>query len=80
MPCPEGVNIPGIFELLNEHSKRRGDRDAQQEVVNRYGNVIPPENGAKRCAQCGQCEELCPQQLPIRRLLGGAAWVFEGGR
>jgi len=80
MPCPQGVNIPGIFELYNEYSTKRGDRDGQQEVVSRYGNVTPPENGAKKCVQCGQCEELCPQQLPIPRLLRNAAWAFEGNR
>ncbi|MFQ6094934.1 MAG: aldo/keto reductase [Candidatus Bathyarchaeia archaeon] len=80
MPCPEGVNIPKIFEFYNEYSKRRGDREAQQEVVKRYGEVIPPENGAKVCAKCGQCEEKCSQQLPIRNLLARAARIFERNR
>jgi len=80
MPCPEGVAIPDIFSFFNEHSKNRGDRDAQMEVVKRYGEAISPENGARNCAKCGQCEEQCPQQLPIRDLLGRAGRVFERDR
>lgn len=80
MPCPEGVAIPDILSFLNEHSTRRGDRDAQREVVKRYGEAISPESGAKNCVKCGQCEEQCPQQLPIRNLLRRATWVFERDR
>ena len=80
MPCPEGVVIPEIFNFFNEHSTKRGDRDAQQEVVKRYGEAIPPESGAKRCAKCGQCEEQCPQKLPVRNLIRRAGWVFERDR
>jgi predicted aldo/keto reductase-like oxidoreductase len=79
-PCPEGVAIPEIFSFSNEHSKKRGDQDAQQEVVKRYAEAIPAENGAKRCARCGKCEDLCPQHLPIRQLIGRAGWVFERDR
>ncbi|MCK4633851.1 4Fe-4S dicluster domain-containing protein, partial [Candidatus Bathyarchaeota archaeon] len=38
---------------------------------------ITPESQAKKCAKCGKCEELCPQQLPIRKILSGAAGIFE---
>lgn len=80
IPCPEGVAIPDIFSFFNEHSTKRGDRDAQREVVKRYGEAIPSESGAKKCAKCGQCEEQCPQQLPIRNLIRRATWVFERDR
>ena len=80
LPCPEGVVIPEIFNFFNEHSTKRGDQDAQQEVVKRYAEAIPPENGAKRCAKCGQCEEKCPQKLPVRKLVQQAGWVFERDR
>lgn len=73
VPCPEGVAIPEILALYNEHYSRRGDPEAQQEITVKYGETIPPENGAERCVKCGECEDKCPQQLPIRNLLTRAA-------
>jgi len=72
-PCPEGVDIPRILDLYNEYY-RRGQ---ESEVVKRYGEAIPPENRAGRCARCGECEAQCPQRLPIRDLLANAARLFE---
>ena len=80
MPCPNGVAIPEIFALINQHYMKRGDRDAEQEVVKKYNETVGKENGVKNCKQCGKCEELCPQHLPIRNLIGGASWVFEQRR
>ncbi len=76
MPCPNGVAIPEIFALVNQHYMKRGDRDAEQEVVKKYRETVGKENGVKNCKQCGKCEELCPQHLPIRSLIGGATWIF----
>jgi len=80
MPCPNGVAIPEIFALVNQHYMKRGDRDAEQEVVKKYKETVGKENGAKNCKRCGKCEELCPQHLPIQNLIGGATWIFEPRR
>jgi hypothetical protein len=80
MPCPQGVSIPEIFALYNEYSRRRREGDAQREIVKKYQEKIPPEKGAKMCVKCGECEEKCPQQLPIRNLLARAARTFERNR
>jgi len=80
MPCPEGVAIPEIFKFYNEYSRKRGDEEAQKEVVGSYAQAIAAENGAKKCAKCGQCEEQCPQHLPIGNLIGEVAWIFERNR
>jgi predicted aldo/keto reductase-like oxidoreductase len=86
MPCPEAVDISGIFELFNEYyTKRRGidgrgDSEVQQKIKERYLELITPEKGAKRCAKCRECEEKCPQQLPIHQLIARAARVFERDR
>ncbi len=76
VPCPEGVAIPEILALYNEHYARRGDPDAQQAITTKYGETIPPEHGAAQCVKCGECEGKCPQQLPIRNLLTRAARSF----
>jgi len=73
MPCPEGVAIPDIFELYNEYYMK----DRSDEVKAKYMERIAPESRAGVCAKCGRCEELCPQQLPIRDLLRSAARTFE---
>jgi len=80
MPCPNGVAIPEIFTLYNLYYTKRGDRNAEQEVVNKYIATIGKENGAKNCAKCGRCEELCPQHLPVRHLMQGATRTFERDR
>ncbi len=80
VPCPEGVEIPEIFGFYNEFYKKRGDEPAQQEIKEKYGEAIPPEKGAKKCVECGDCEEKCPQKLPIRTLLAKAGRRFEENR
>ena len=73
MPCDEGVNISEIIAFVNEYFiKREGE-----EVKTKYHERIKPGNQASRCVKCGKCEQKCPQQLPIRNILGSAAWIFE---
>jgi len=73
LPCSQGVNIPRIISLYNEfYVKSMSD-----EVKAKYWEHITPESQAKRCAACGRCEELCPQQLPIKDVMRRAAWIFE---
>ncbi len=72
MPCSEGVDIPQIIALYNEYMKSR-----DEEVKSKYWKHITSETQAKRCAKCGKCEEICPQQLPIRTIVGRAAFIFE---
>lgn len=80
MPCPQGVGIPEIFALYNEYNRVHGNATRTAEVREQYRRTIIPEKSARRCANCGQCENKCPQQLPIRKLLGKAAIVFESSR
>jgi predicted aldo/keto reductase-like oxidoreductase len=72
-PCPNGVDIPTIISLYNEYYTK--DRD--ETVKERYKKQVPQKSRAKLCTRCGKCEELCPQQLPIRRIIGASAFMFE---
>ncbi len=72
-PCPEGVNITEIISLYNEFYIR----SMSDEVKAKYWEHITPESQAKKCVACGKCEELCPQQLPIRDIIKRATWIFE---
>ena len=67
MPCPRGVDIPGIFRCYNRmytENKFFGRKEYFQSVAL---SVKPAE--ASQCIECGKCEQHCPQSLPIRRLL-----------
>ncbi|MBR4556725.1 MAG: aldo/keto reductase [Clostridiales bacterium] len=67
MPCPKGVNIPGIFSCYNHmysESKSSGRLEYFQTIALRSE---PCE--ANLCVKCGKCEQHCPQNIPIREKL-----------
>ena len=61
MPCPNGVDIPGVFSIWNNVSLYEIDHkeDWGYKEINRKGET--PAN----CVACGACEAACPQHLPI---------------
>jgi len=61
MPCPNGVNIPFNFDFFN-YAHTYDDVAAARF---RYHFVLRQEQRAGACNDCGTCEELCPQQIPI---------------
>lgn len=61
MPCPNGVNIPGIFAAWNDVSLYNAD-PAEHFVMN---EIRRNGAGADNCVACGACEAACPQHLPI---------------
>jgi hypothetical protein len=65
VPCPQGVAIPEIFSMMNYH-RVWGLTDLARE---QYAKLGPDnEHGQRRadaCIECGQCEEKCPQKIPI---------------
>jgi hypothetical protein len=66
MPCPSGVAIPNLFTLHNEASIYNLRHD---QVVQNYGRMAEAQKDASLCVECGQCEDACPQNLPIRQHL-----------
>lgn len=69
MPCPAGLNIPEIFKMMNYHRVYKITDFARQEYQ-KIGKVdwMKYENAAA-CADCGACEDKCPQHLKIREQL-----------
>ena len=69
--CPMDIPIPDIFSDLNAKSVH-DDWNS-----NWYFTVHTLEHGKPSdCIECGQCEGVCPQHLPIIDLLKKAAETF----
>ena len=67
MPCPKGVDIPGIFASYNTmytESKVSGWAQYFQAVA-----LAGEPSFASQCVGCGKCEQHCPQSIPIREKL-----------
>ena len=65
LPCPEEINIPKIMQLLETREKREW-HTVYTDLKREYLRL---EKRAKDCLDCEQCEERCPQSLPIRERL-----------
>jgi len=67
MPCPMGVDIPGIFyyyNLMYMENKASGRFGFAQNLGMRQEACF-----ATQCIECGKCEKHCPQHLDIRNKL-----------
>ncbi len=71
--CPKNISIPDLFATLNA---KEIYHDWNADYY--YHHVHTIKNGkASECLKCGKCEKICPQHLPIRRLLEDVAKTFE---
>lgn len=64
MPCPNGVDIPRTFSIFNSGLMYANLDDARR----RYTGLPPGQDPtilADSCIQCHECEEECPQNIPI---------------
>lgn len=65
MPCPAGVDIPGNFRIWNDYHIYQN----YGVVKNRWENELGEDAKPVNCAECGACEEQCPQKITIREHL-----------
>lgn len=66
LPCQQGIDIPSVF-LFDGYYTRYDLKDWAKE---RYQAMdVKPDD----CLECGECEERCPYNLPIREMLKEAA-------
>jgi predicted aldo/keto reductase-like oxidoreductase len=71
MPCPNGVEIASILEYYNDAIIY--DNPGASRFL--YRN-LSEDNRADQCVECFECEEKCPQGLPISEHLKEAhAWL-----
>jgi predicted aldo/keto reductase-like oxidoreductase len=64
MPCPNGVEIAAIFEYYNDAIIY--DNPATPRFL--YRNLTKDKQ-ADNCVECFECEEKCPQGIPISECL-----------
>jgi predicted aldo/keto reductase-like oxidoreductase len=85
MPCPEGVNIPAQFNILNQFNQYGENTRAgftsyykslpkTQEELEKSGKAV---GSASLCVKCGECIEKCPQQIEIPDELENVRSIFE---
>jgi uncharacterized protein len=73
MPCPSGVNIPGnLLQLNNAYMFQEVD-NAQMG----YYMGLTEDERASNCIECGECEKMCPQMVPIQKALKDVCKKFE---
>lgn len=73
MPCPRGVNIPRNLSYLNDVFMLEDAENARFQ----YGVLLLSEEKAGNCIECGECEEVCPQNIKIREMLKEVRENFE---
>ncbi len=76
MPCPNGVNIPGNFELYNDGLIYESVGMARSA----YARFFAVETRASACIQCQECEDKCPQQIPISKWMPEVHAVLGEGK
>lgn len=74
--CPVQIAIPQYFSMYNEDMREREGKDWTINFTN-YNNLSKEFGKASACIECGQCEAMCPQHLPIIEKLKDVAEYFE---
>ncbi|MCF0243584.1 MAG: aldo/keto reductase [Bacteroidaceae bacterium] len=76
MPCPYGIDIPGIFthynKCLNEGVMPVNPNASEYARLRRnyligLARSVEPERQPDHCIGCGKCEQACPQNIRIPR-------------
>ena len=58
--CPQGLDIPRLLALYNEHTFTGGGFLAPMAV-----EALPEDKRPSACVSCRSCEAVCPQQIKI---------------
>jgi hypothetical protein len=78
MPCPWGIDIPGIFKHYNtcitagtyaQSPEQKNYRKLRNAYLTSYDKAIPTVRQASHCIGCGECLSHCPQSIDIPKQL-----------
>ena len=76
MPCPYGIDIPGIFlsynqavndGLVAESAQQSDFKRLRRRYLALYNKSVESIRQANHCISCGQCQPHCPQNIRIPR-------------
>lgn len=74
MPCPYGIDIPGIFRhyntslnsgLVAESPEQENYKKLRRKYLTTYDKAIETVRQADHCINCGKCVSKCPQKIRI---------------
>lgn len=74
VPCKQKVSIPFILGLYNDAHIF----NALDQARFSYNVFVGPKHDATQCIACGECEEKCPQDIPIIKTLKKAHKELSG--
>ena len=77
MPCPQGVNIPAVFECYNQYYMLNPQSAKNAYAFRTMKRDGIPDGKASHCVECGICETQCPQRISIIEDLKNAVDVLE---
>ncbi len=66
--CPQGLDIPELLSLYNEHCFTQGGFIAPMAL-----SAVPQEKLPSACIGCRSCEAVCPQQIKISEAMADFA-------
>lgn len=72
--CPKQIPIPEVFSAMN---KQLGNGQ-MAEALQDYQQATSQGNLASTCVNCKQCEQSCPQHIPITQHLQQCVEMLEG--
>lgn len=75
LPCPEGVNIPKNFDFLNNYFLMDAE-EVRARTKYFFSAQVGPKETFAHCVHCRQCEEKCPQSIPISDCMEEVARIF----
>jgi predicted aldo/keto reductase-like oxidoreductase len=73
--CPQEVNISHIFQAMNYY-RVYGLKEYAQQHYDAIGSQWVKGKKADACIECGECEQHCPQHIPIREQLKECLALF----
>lgn len=66
--CPQGLDIPGLLALYNEHCFTQGGFIAPMAL-----QAVPADKQPSACVGCHSCEAVCPQGIKISEAMADFA-------
>ena len=75
--CPQHICIPEYFSIYNEDMRENLEEKGWTINFSNYQILASKFGKASDCVECGQCEGVCPQHLPIIDRLKDVAKHYE---